>query len=77
VAVLNQADTSTGLTGWVTIDNRSGTPYPNALLKLVAGDIHRVQQEVRKDRMVARASAMEAAARNSKRKPFSNIISTH
>jgi len=36
VAVLNKLDTLTDLTGWVTIDNRSGATYQNALLKLVA-----------------------------------------
>ena len=43
VAVLNKLDTMTDLTGWVTIDNRSGAAYQNALLKFVAGDINRVQ----------------------------------
>ena len=61
VVVLNPSDTSAGLTGWVTIDNKSGTSYQNALLKLVAGDINRVQPEVRKDSRVARAAAMEAS----------------
>jgi len=61
VAVLNQTDTSTDLTGWVTIDNKSGAAYQNALLKLVAGDIHRVQPEVRMDRMVAKAAAKEVS----------------
>jgi hypothetical protein len=61
VAVLNQSDTRTDLTGWVTLDNKSGATYPNALLKLVAGDIHRVQPEVRVERMAARAAAKEAA----------------
>jgi hypothetical protein len=61
VVVLNPSDTSAGLTGWVTIDNKSGTNYQNALLKLVAGDINRVQPEVRKDSRVARAAAMEAS----------------
>jgi hypothetical protein len=60
VVVLNQADTSTDITGWVTIDNKSGTAYQNALLKLVAGDIHRVQPEVRFDRMAPKAAAKEA-----------------
>ncbi len=32
----------TDLSGWVTIDNRSGATYKNAGLKLVAGDVHRV-----------------------------------
>src|SRR5512139_934142 len=60
VVVLNQADTSTDITGWVTIDNKSGAAYQNALLKLVAGDIHRVQPEVRYDRMAPKAAAKEA-----------------
>jgi|GEM_PF-300255 len=31
------------LGAWVTIDNRSGTTYENAGLKLIAGDVHRVR----------------------------------
>ena len=31
------------LKGWVTIDNRSGTTYENAGLKLIAGDVNRVR----------------------------------
>ena len=61
VAVLNQLDTSTDLTGWVTIDNRSGATYQNALLKLVAGDIHRVQAEKRMDYAKPMAAAKEAS----------------
>ena len=60
VAVLNQLDTLTDLTGWVTIDNRSGATYQNALLKLVAGDIHRVQAEMRMDDARPIAAAKEA-----------------
>ncbi len=40
VASVNEEDTAMGLTGWVTIENRSGATYDNALLKLVAGEIH-------------------------------------
>lgn len=61
VAVLNSSDTLTDLTGWVTIENKSGASYQNALLKLVAGDIHRLQPELRYDRMTPRAAAKEAA----------------
>jgi len=61
VAVLNKSDTLTDITGWVTIDNKSGATYQNALLKLVAGDIHRVQPELRMDRMMPMAAAKEAA----------------
>ncbi len=59
VAVLNQADTSADLTGWVTVDNKSGASYQNALLKLVVGDIHRIQPEGRMDMMGARLAAEE------------------
>ncbi len=30
--------------GWVTISNNSGTSYPGAKLKLIAGEVHRVQE---------------------------------
>ena len=61
VAVLNKLDTLTDLTGWVTIDNRSGATYRNALLKLVAGDVHRVQSEMRMDHARPMAAAKEAS----------------
>ena len=61
VAVLNKLDTFTDLTGWVTIDNRSGATYQNALLKLVAGDIHRVQGEMKMDLARPMAAAKEAS----------------
>jgi hypothetical protein len=41
VVVLADDDRSIDLDGWVTLDNRSGTSYPEAKLKLIAGDIHR------------------------------------
>ena len=61
VTVLNKLDTMTDLTGWVTIDNRSGTTYQNALLKLVAGDIHRVEQEMKMDYARPMAAAKEVS----------------
>jgi hypothetical protein len=61
VAVLNKSDTMVDLTGWVTIDNRSGATYQNALLKLVAGDIHRVQGDMRMDQARPMAAAKEAS----------------
>ena len=47
VLVLNPADTRGDLTGWVTIDNKSGAIYRNALLKLVAGDVIRAVDRFR------------------------------
>lgn len=46
VLTLNEMDTQADLSGWVSIDNKSGTTYRNAKLKLVAGDIHRVTEEI-------------------------------
>ena len=57
VASVNEDDTGMGLTGWVTIENRSGATYENALLKLVAGEIH-----LTVDEGVRYLRAMEAKA---------------
>ncbi|MGA2172083.1 MAG: DUF4139 domain-containing protein [Sedimentisphaerales bacterium] len=42
-AVLNADDTALDFSGWVTIDNKSGAGYKDATLKLIAGDVRRVQ----------------------------------
>ena len=41
VIVSDKDDKNLDLTGWVTIDNKSGASYKDAKLKLIAGDIHR------------------------------------
>ncbi|HEY3500509.1 MAG TPA: DUF4139 domain-containing protein [Polyangiaceae bacterium] len=43
VLVLDDKNTRGDLTGWVTLTNGSGTTYRGAELKLVAGDVQRVQ----------------------------------
>jgi len=45
VAVVDADDKKAGLSGWVTIDNHSGATFADATLKLVAGDVRRVQPE--------------------------------
>ena len=45
VVTLNEKDDRADLSGWVTIENRSGATYQNAKLKLVAGDVNRVRDE--------------------------------
>ena len=45
VAVVNDDDTKLDLSGWVSLDNRSGAAYKNAKLKLVAGDIHLAKEK--------------------------------
>jgi hypothetical protein len=44
VATVGDDDRNLGLTSWVSIDNQSGATYPDAKLKLIAGDVHRVQE---------------------------------
>ncbi len=44
IAALSHDEKSLQLSGWVSLDNRSGKTYKDAKLKLVAGDIQRVQQ---------------------------------
>ncbi|QEM70246.1 DUF4139 domain-containing protein [Geobacter sp. FeAm09] len=46
VMTLNERDDKADLGGWVTITNNSGATYPNAAVKLVAGDVNRVRDEV-------------------------------
>ena len=45
VVILNAADDRADLTGWVTIDNKSGATYREAALKLVAGDVNRARDD--------------------------------
>lgn len=58
VMVLNKTDTASDLSGWVTVDNKSGGTYKDARLKLVAGEVHRVERE--KDQEAPQAAALKA-----------------
>src|SRR5205809_1887169 len=66
VMVINAADTRSDLTGWVTIDNKSGSTYSNAALKLVAGDINRASDRRREGRLME-VAAMASPASNASR----------
>lgn len=44
VLVLDKQDRYLDLTGWITIDNRSGATYKDAKLKLIAGDVHKIEE---------------------------------
>jgi len=60
VARIEEKEKFIDLKGWVTIDNRSGATYKDASLKLVAGEVHRVEKApVWKDRLMM---AKEAGA---------------
>ena len=73
VMVVDATETKSDLTGWVTIDNKSGATYTNAALKLVAGDIHRAQDGRRNAKaleMAARAPSTADASRDFKSEGF-------
>ncbi|MEA3291981.1 MAG: DUF4139 domain-containing protein [Pseudomonadota bacterium] len=60
VAALDGEDKHLSLNGWVTLTNQSGTAYRDALLQLVAGDVHRAPE--RRRLRMAEESVMAAAA---------------
>ncbi len=60
VLVLGGADDRSELTGWVTIDNKSGATYRDAALKLVAGDVNRADEPRRLGRALELADKAAA-----------------
>jgi hypothetical protein len=45
IATIAEDDDEIELASWVSVENRSGATYPDAKLKLIAGDVHRVQDK--------------------------------
>jgi hypothetical protein len=72
--LLGAAEKTMDLSAWVTIANRSGATYGDARLKLVAGDVHRVQppRQERVDRTYVTLSALseEQESRGFEEKQF-------
>ena len=70
VVVLNEDDTKLDLNSWVSIENKSGSTYKNAKLKLVAGDVNLVKNnnfnEPQYDRVYAAKSMQVAEQFNEK-----------
>jgi len=63
------------INGWVTINNSSGSEYPDAHLKLVAGEVHKVKPEMAMDRAAGMHKALamavpEAAPRGFEERAF-------
>ena len=71
VAVVDPLDKYVDLTGWVTLDNKSGATFENASLNLMAGDVHRVQEnpQMLYDRAMP-AAAMKAGESQFTEKSF-------
>jgi hypothetical protein len=73
VMVVDASETRSDLTGWVTIDNKSGATYTNAALKLVAGDVNRAEEGRRVPRaleLASKAASMADASRDFKSEGF-------
>jgi hypothetical protein len=62
IATIDQNDIKADIKGWVTIENNAGTVYPDAKLKLVAGDINRVNPPQNLYSGEAKATAMPEGA---------------
>lgn len=62
IIVVDKDDAMADVNGWVTLDNKSGASYVDAKLKLVAGQVNRVQDHdyARREMMMARAASVEA-----------------
>jgi hypothetical protein len=57
VLTIDDKDASGDIVGWVTLTNHSGASYENAELKLVAGDVQRVQRAMGNKKMFEPAPA--------------------
>ncbi|MCD4831619.1 MAG: DUF4139 domain-containing protein [Anaerohalosphaeraceae bacterium] len=71
-ATLNASETALDLTGWVTIDNKSGATYKDATIKLIAGDVRRVKprRQMFDERSIVRGLGMEAKSAPFEEKSF-------
>ena len=69
-AITNPEDTELELSGWVSIENRSGATYQDAKLKLVAGDVHMAPTKHPIRRMRAADMAYKAAPPQFEEKAF-------
>ncbi len=62
VGELAADDARLDLTGWVTLNNTSGTAYRDARLQLVAGDVNRVRDQIRPSMAMMGMRVMAAPA---------------
>lgn len=69
-AILNTAEDALDISGWVTIDNKSGAAYKDAGVKLIAGDVRRVEERRPKAVPMAAEYRLGEAAPAFEEKPF-------
>ncbi len=70
VGELSSDDKKMDLTGWVTVDNKSGATYKNAKLKLIAGDVRKIQKYRHYDMTFTAEMKKAAGAPQFVEKPF-------
>jgi hypothetical protein len=68
---VSRDDVAGDLDGWVTLTNGSGTAFRNASLQLVAGDLHRVRQNIGKMMDEMRMARAETPAPQMAQESFS------
>ena len=70
--VLPEKGDTVTLTGWVSIENNTGKTFEGAKIKLIAGDVNKVEppQNVRREKVYAMAMADSAAAPQVEEKKF-------
>jgi len=61
-AVVSPDDTKMDLSGWVTLTNQCGAGFKDARLKLMAGDVRRIQPPVQRRAVMFGAKAAKAGA---------------
>jgi hypothetical protein len=72
VLTVARDDRAGDLDGWVTLTNGSGTAFKNAKLQLVAGDLNRVQREIRQRMEMSSRSDVAAAEEKMAQESFSD-----
>jgi hypothetical protein len=71
VLTVSRDDKAADLDGWVTLVNNSGAAFKNAKLQLVAGDVHRLTEEYRRDADALRSMAVPASKAQMAQEAFS------
>jgi len=74
-ALINKDDTRMDLSGWVTITNQSGAAYKDARVKLIAGEVRRIeplqeQEKLAEDKDAAAAQLGGMGGKPIEEKPF-------
>ncbi|MFZ5434590.1 MAG: DUF4139 domain-containing protein [Calditrichota bacterium] len=70
VLVISDKSAKADLDAWVTLENTSGTDYLDAKLKLIAGEVNRVQQAPVREMMLAADAAFAKGGRQFEEQTF-------